>query len=515
MENYRINGSVSRRSFLQAGTLGAAALSSGFFNSLYAGTPGISAGTPHRILTGAGDNETLQRAKINIPKIRMRDAEIELLNKNGQPLRNMEVNIEQLKHQFLWGDNNWSMATMVRNGQGNSDRLKYYRKRFADILNSLNTTVYWTERPRNDGTKTEDIQGDLRLDDFNESVDWANANGLVAKGHPLFWAVPKAIPDWVQKYDWETQKKFIEVRVRNLCARYRGKVKLWDAVNEMLWEAAPKNTALRQWPHVETMENMVEYISPVIKWARSEDPDALYCINDYGLGYSERNDMTDQNGNPVNAAIQRKRLIELTKRLGDAGSPPNLIGDQSRPAWLMPSAQTAIYDELGETGIPISITEFWAGTNELRSPNGKKIIESEEWRTLEGKKTGTEYSDEEMQLIRDEFVINFITCAFGHPNIHSFFFWGFMSDAVRFSDPALSNHTMNPIYDKIRDLIHKEWNTRLSIKTDLQGMVRFRGYCGDYSLRIKNGNENAPAIGLTFRIDKECELNRRTFKTII
>lgn len=496
------------------GTLGAAALTSGLIYprgvSSSPWKPAIS-----KLIPGLNDNDTIKKAKNNIPKIRMRDAEIMLLDMQGQPLVDREVTIEQLSHQFLFGDNNWEMATMYRNGVINNDRAKYYRKLFADVLNSLNTTVYWTERPRNDGTKTEDFQGDLRLDDFNESVDWANANGLTAKGHPLFWAVPKAIPEWAQRYDWETLKKFIEVRVRDLCARYKGRVQIWDAVNEMLWEAAPKNLSLRQWPHTESMQNMTEYISLVLKWARAEDPDALYCINDYGLGYSERKNMVDQNGNPVNAAIQRKRLMELTKRLGDAGFPPNLLGDQSRPAWLMPSAQAALYDELSETGIPLSITEFWANRSDLRGAEGKLIIESEEWRTLGINKEKTGYSDDELQEIRDQFVINFMTCAFGHPAVHSFFFWGFINDSVMFSDPVLSNHTLNPVYNKVRDLIHNEWKTRLTARTDNYGKVRFRGFCGNYSARVRKNPEDASEIGMKFLIDRNSEMNKYVIKTVL
>jgi len=503
----------SRRSFLLKSTLGAAALTSGFFNPHYLKASAIKS-PALKFLPGADDNDTIQTAKRNIPKIRMRDAEIMLLDKNGQPLVNREVKIEQLKHQFLFGDCNWGIATMYRNDEINHDKAKYWRKRFSDVLNCLNTTVYWTERPRNDGTKTEDFQGDLRMDDFNDSVDWANANRLTAKGHPICWTVPKAIPDWVQKYPQETFMKFLEVRVRNLCARYKGKVKLWDAVNEMLWEAAPKNLAFRQWPHTETMENMVEYISLVLKWAREEDPDALYCINDYGLGRSDKDKLIDQNGDVVTAARQRKRFVELAKRLGDAGYPPSLLGDQTRPAWIFPSDQVAIYDELSEAGIPLSVTEFWAGKNELRNKPAGQTIESEEWRKLRGKSADKEYSDEEIEQIRDEFIINFLTCAFGHPNIHSFFFWGFMGDAVRYTG-EYSSHTMSPIYDKLRNLIHKEWNTRLTSKTDSEGRVSFRGFCGDYSVRVKPDIENAPPMGLTFSIDKDCDLNKRVFKTIL
>jgi GH35 family endo-1,4-beta-xylanase len=253
MSTKNITTSSSRRSFILKSALGTAALSSGIFRPVSHIASPVTGRMNRKLIPGADDNETIQKAKRNIPRIRMRDAEIVLLDKYGQPLANREVEVEQLKHQFLFGDFNWSMATMFRNGDIDRDRAKYYRKRFSDVLNALNTTVYWTEHPRNDGTKTEDLQGDLRMDDFNESVDWANANGITAKGHPICWMVPKAIPEWILKYPEETFLKFLEVRVRNLCARYRGRVQLWEAVNEMLWETAPKNLAARTWPYTETM----------------------------------------------------------------------------------------------------------------------------------------------------------------------------------------------------------------------------------------------------------------------
>jgi len=507
------SGSVSRRSFLLKSTMGAAALTSGFISPLFIKASTVKSSVS-RLLPGAGDNDTIHTAKRNIPKIRMREAEISLLDRNGQPLINREVKIEQLKHQFLFGDDNWSIARMFRNGQINHDKAKYWRKRFSDLFNAQLTTVYWTERPGNDATKTEDFQGDLQMDDFNDSVDWANANGLTAKGHPICWTVPKAIPEWIKQYPMETFMKFLEVRVRDLCARYKGKVQLWDAVNEMLWETAPRNLTIRKWPYTETMENMVEYISLVLKWAREEDPDAMYCINDYGLGRSDKEKLIDQNGDVVTAARQRKRFIELAKRLGDAGYPPSLLGDQTRPAWLFPSDQVAIYDELSEAGIPLSVTEFWADNNELRAIPGEKFMEYEEWSKMKGKSAGKEFSEDEFEQIRDEFIVNFLTCAFGHPSIHSFFFGGFFDNAKIFTREN-SSHTLKPIYNKLHDLTHKEWNTSLTLKTDSNGMVSFRGYCGDYSIRIKNDMENAPGLGIKFRIDKDYDPNKRVFKTIL
>ena len=286
---------LNRRNFLQQG--GSGLLSTAALPLLGAGsvlTP--SSPLPQTFLPTDTDKETIEKAKRNIEEVRKRQVELTLLDKFGSPIQNQELSIKQLKHQFLFGEQNWGMATMQRNGVIEHDRAKYLRERFAKLLNALNTTVYWTERPRNDGTKTEDFQGDLRLADFEESVNWANANGLTAKGHPLFWTVPKAIPEWLKKYPMDTFMAYVEVRIRNLCARFQGRVKVWDAVNEMLWETHPKNLSKRVWPYTETVENMVDYISKILKWGREEDPEALFCINDYGISKVNREGLIDETG---------------------------------------------------------------------------------------------------------------------------------------------------------------------------------------------------------------------------
>ena len=458
------------------------------------------------------ESTVLEQARQNIKKFRQRDTEILLLNKEGQPLTNKKVTVEQLNHQFLFGDNNWEMSAMVRNGMANTDRLKYYRKRFAEVLNSLNTTVYWTERPRNDAAKAEDFQGEIRLDDFEESVNWANAMGLTAKGHPMYWTVPKAIPDWLAKYPYETHMKFVEVRIRNLAARFKNKVKVWDAVNEMLWEPHPKNLANRVWPYWETTENMVDYIGKVITWAREEDPNALYTINDYGLSSTTFGEKNAQNGKLVNAKVQRKRYIELMQRLGDAGVSPNLMGIQCHTGWLTPAEQMAFYDEMSEAGIPLTVTEFWANTNELKNISDK-AIEGEEWRSFAGNKKYENLTEEELEEIRDKYIIDYLTCAFAHPNIDSFYFWGFMNMAVKFKNEYDSSHELQPIYYKVNDLINREWKTKISLKTDHNGQNSFRGFCGKYTAKKKP--EKGTEVGHRFKILKNMTGNSIVIKTVL
>jgi endo-1,4-beta-xylanase len=510
-----LHSTVNRRKFLKRG-------GAGLLSSTLLPLSGLSAptqGSVAKLLAydpSDTDKELLEKARKNIDRIRKREVELTLLDKMGSPLRNQEVSVQQLKHQFLFGDVNWSMATLERNDMIDHDRAQYMRKRFADVLNSLNTTVYWTERPRNDGTKTEDFQGDVRLDDFEESVNWANANGIVAKGHPIFWTVPKAIPEWLKKYPIDTFMKFVEVRVRSLCARFAGRVQVWDAVNEMLWETHPKNLSQRVWPYTETVENMADYIGKVLRWGREEDPEALFCINDYGLSKARHTDLVDQNGDKVDTQRQRKRLLELVDRLGQQGQPPSLLGIQGRPAWLTPGEQVALYDELGEAGIPLTMTEWWAGgVDHLKRSGVAEKIESEEWRILGDGNVRKNLSDEELEEVRDQFVLDYLTIAFGHPHIDSFYFWGFMGGAVNFKPGTTSSHTLKPIYHKVRKRIHEDWKTALDLKTDNDGKIRFRGFCGDYTARVAAKGSEPKLIGMKFRVDRDTELNRATLRSVL
>lgn len=481
-------------------------------------TPLYSAGRLDSLLKSLGtveslsDAQALRQAKENIEKLRKREVRIQILNKEGQPLANHEVGIKQESHDFLFGDNNWSMATMIRNGTGEAPRLDYFRRTFSEIYNSLNVTLYWTERPRNDAVKTQEFQGEIRMEEVDESVDWALSQNMVAKGHPMFWTVPKALPDWLKKYPYETQMKFIEVRIRNLAARYKGKIKIWDAVNEMLWEPHPMNMAKREWPYFETMENMVDYISKILIWGREEDPAALFTINDYGLSKVKRDDLYSHNGEKVTTDLQRKRYLELANRLGDQGTPPNLLGLQCHTGWLKPSAQVEFYDQMSEANIPISITEFWARTSELKKV-ANAATESEEWRSFENSSEFRNMPEEELEEIRDKYVVDYLTCAFGHPNVHSFYFWGMIGEMIDFRRENGAGYELNPIFHKIHQLIHKEWKTNLAVKTDKKGILTFRGFSGAYSAVLSP--ERGRELGYGFHVPLNQQETDLVIKTVL
>lgn len=495
-----------RRNFLKTTAFG---LTGAVFANSFK-VEGNTQGTP--LFTSIAKNGASSNVSDAIRKYRMRNVEIQLLDHQGNPLKNKTVEVTLTKHAFLFGDCNPVMDSLFRQGDAAAEKLDVYRKVFASVLNAVNTTCYWTERPRNNMAKTEAYQGEYKLDGFADTVNWGNANGLTVKGHPLFWTVPKAVPDWMSKYDYPTQLKFLEVRLRSIVSRFKGKVKLYDAVNEMLWEPALKNLSFRNWPHLESLDNMAEYISFVLRICREEDPEAKFLINDYGLekNHNEKaqlaandNDTNAANesgvrtkdGTIVTARLQRTRYLQLVKRLREMGFPPAAIGLQGHSGIVTPGEQMAFYDEMAQAGLPLHITEFWAHPNDFGT-DFQKLPEAEQ----------------DQQIT--EYVKQFLTNAFSHPAIEAFFFWGFMGMATQWDENNSPSYEEKPVLQTVKDLIHKEWHTHEVLKTNSDGIIRFRGFYGDYSLRYGLPGSEQMNMGIPFKIGKYETMPYR-FETII
>jgi GH35 family endo-1,4-beta-xylanase len=258
-------------------------------------------------------------------------------------------------------------------------------------------------------------------------------------------------------------------------------VSLWDAINEPLWEPAFRNLPHRHWPHLDPVDEIADYVEPVLRWARDEDPDACYLVNDYGLqADSLHGPPVAADGTQATAQLQRKRFLELIQCMRERGVPPNAIGLQSHTGgWIDPATQTAVYDEMASAGLPLHITEFGASTSHLEQ---------------EG-----ELPPQAVDEMQADYAANYLTCAFGHPAIEAFFFWGFMGEAIRWGGG--SSHEPKPMFTRIRDLIQKEWTTREELATDAEGRVRFRGFLGDYALRypLPGGTK----VGVSFSVNRQ------------
>ena len=128
--------------------------------------------------------------------------------------------------------------------------------------------------------------------------------------------------------------------IHTVVGRYKGKVKVWDVVNEALADGQGTNVLRTSlWSEIIGPD----FIAHAFRFAHAADPNAILRYNDYGL----------------EGAAKRTRLIALIKELQAQKVPVHAIGSQahvnvSTTYETMDQALT----EMASLGLPIHITEL-------------------------------------------------------------------------------------------------------------------------------------------------------------
>jgi GH35 family endo-1,4-beta-xylanase len=410
------------------------------------------------------DAETLAAAREEIPRTRTRQVTLRLAGPHGPVPPGTPITVVQESHAFDFGCSSGSTLE----AEASDPRIKARNDLFVALFNCTTAKCYWDE---NWHQPVERHQGQRVTSTFLAEIDWALARGLRVRGHPLVWTVPKAIPGWMRRYPYEQQLRFLEHHVRSLIACTGGRVKLWDLVNEMLWEPSLHNLPSRDWPHLESTEEMLTTIEPAVHWARSEDPDAVYVLNDYGL---EIKQVALKGG--VSASQQRDRFVRLVDEMQKRGCAPDAIGTQAHDSkWAPLDLFHHVFSQLASTGLPVQISEFWAHDSGCPQAEGK--------------------TPEQILEQKCDFVEGVMTVAFAHPSVTHFTYWGGAEFFTR------DGWQPSKLYERVRDLIHHRWKTRTEVITGPDGEISFRGFLGGYRLRWTGPNGRAHS--LPFRLDRQ------------
>ncbi len=127
--------------------------------------------------------------------------------------------------------------------------------------------------------------------------------------------------------------------IHAVMGRYKGRIKVWDVVNEAISDGGPDLLRKSPWSVI-IGPDFIEY---AFQYAHEADPDAILRYNDYGLENPEK----------------RKKLITLIKQLQEKKVPVMAIGSQ---AHLNVSISFETMDqslaEIKTLGMPIHITEL-------------------------------------------------------------------------------------------------------------------------------------------------------------
>ena len=170
-------------------------------------------------------------------------------------------------------------------------------------------------------------------------VAFAEQNRMRVKGHALVWH--GAVPAWVKALPPGELLAALEDHIRTVVGRYRGRIAVWDVVNEAVADAG---TGLRDTVFLQKLGD--SYLELAFRVAHEADPEALLTYNDYGA---------------EGLGPKSEQVYALVRRLKERGAPLSGVGlqmhvaAQNRP----PSADIAAnLRRLAELGLVVNISEM-------------------------------------------------------------------------------------------------------------------------------------------------------------
>jgi GH35 family endo-1,4-beta-xylanase len=398
------------------------------------------------------EQEYLAKARQNIEQFRKGDASFSFIDSKGKPVKNVQVEINQVTQDFLFGNIGWELTGF---GERESYKLDLFKERFKALFNFAILPFYWSYY--------EEIPGQPGWQRNEPAIKWCLDNGITLKGHPLSWSSVSGTPEWIYTVPPDVATDLLKARIYENVVGYKGRINIWDVVNEaanmVSWETALRDTAIEDGPRYylgeTTIADQAGWVEKAFKWANHANPDGTYILNEfYTLA---RHDVRD-------------RFYQLVKELLSRGTPIKGLGIQAhepREEWFSPIEMYTTFDMYKEFNLPIHITEF------MPQSGGKAITG---WR--EGTWT------EETQA---EFAEQFYTLAFGYPSVVSINWWGLSDRNIWLPGGGLIDEEYNPkpVYNRLMKLIKEDWMTKnLILASDKKGLVNFRGFYGKYQVKI-------------------------------
>ncbi|GAB4136419.1 endo-1,4-beta-xylanase [Thermopirellula anaerolimosa] len=399
------------------------------------------------------DPEVQKQISENIDRYRKETVRCQVLGSEGMPVPHVQVEARQETHAFLFGCNAFVLGQL-----DSSEKNRKYEDAFVHLFNFATVPFYWEG--------TEPVEGELRYAEGSRDIwrrpppdrflSWAKSHGITLKGHPLLWHAYN--PSWLPK-DAEALKALYQKRFREITARYRDHIRIWDVVNESL--VCPPSYAL--------YDSDRSYVGWAFRQVAPLFPeDTVLMINE----------VTSFNFPP--AAGRYEQQIE---ELLTAGIPVRGIGlqfhyfrRQALDAYLKspncdPKKLLAVYERLARFGLPIYITEITIPS----AGDGGDALQAE--------------------VVRDHYRL-----WFSAPNMAGITWWNLGDGtAVQGENEAKGglldeNLDPKPAYRELERLIRSEWTTHIRAKTDGNGWAEFRGFAGKYSVQVVAGKTAAKAV---------------------
>lgn len=377
-----------------------------------------------------------------------------ILQENGQPAANQEIVIDQSSHQFLFGCGAFDAVKLMKT-QDESMRafLAERMDKWLKLFNYGTLPFYWG--------RYEPREGTTAFPETYAAAQWLREKKVQVKGHPLCWHT--ACAPWLLKYTNDEIMKKQTDRIRREVSAFRDVIGLWDVINEVVIMPVfdRYDNAITR---ICREKGRIGLVREVFAAAKESNPDAVLLINDFNTG--------------VSYEILLEGLLE-------AGVPIGAIGIQSHQHqgyWGLEKLNDVL-ERFARFGLPIHFTENTLVSGELMPPH---IVDLNDWQ-VESWPTTPEGEERQADEIAEMY-----TTLFAHPLVEAITTWDF-NDGCWLGAPSgfvREDNSEKPSYHKLMGLIHGQWETHMTGRTDENGYLTFEGYKGSYTLTC-NGRKTS------------------------
>lgn len=221
-----------------------------------------------------------------------------------------------------------------------------------------NFIYYWNQvTPENAGKwgSVEGTRDEMNWTELDAAYALAKDNGLLYRHHVLIWGAQQ--PGWISDLSAEEQLEEIEEWFHAVAERYPD-IDYLEVVNEPLPGHNPPDGQNGRANYLEALggagETGWDWVIKAFEMAREIFPaETKLMINDFGI---------------LSSTNSAERYVEIVELLQERGL-IDAIGVQGHAFSTTPGAPiTAVLDILGETGLPIQVTEMDVDGNPNNSP---------------------------------------------------------------------------------------------------------------------------------------------------
>ncbi|MEU3528077.1 endo-1,4-beta-xylanase [Streptomyces sp. NPDC038707] len=205
---------------------------------------------------------------------------------------------------------------------------------------------------------TEPSRNTFTFGSADQIVSHAQSKGMKIRGHTLVWY--SQLPSWVSGLGATDLRTAMNNHITQVMQHYKGKIYAWDVVNEAFQDGS--SGARRSSPFQDKLGN--GFIEEAFRTARSVDPDAKLCYNDY-------------NTDGVNA--KSNAVYNMVKDFKARGVPIDCVGFQSHfnSASPVPSDYQANLQRFADLGVDVQITELdIEGSGTAQATNYANVVKA-------------------------------------------------------------------------------------------------------------------------------------------